>query len=127
MNCSCATATVSSEGDVLDQAQRDLLLSLAYMYASCDREPRALPLLLLVAAENPDDCDCLRLLAHVYTAMKRGELALIVLDRIRRLRPTEEPGDALLRARALHRTGRFKEAQTAFSVFAQSNVRALAL
>lgn len=108
----------------MDQAQRELLLSLAYIYASCDRETRALPLLLLVAAENPDDCVCLRLLAHVYTAMGRGELSLVVLDRVERLSGVEEPGDALLRARAFHKSGRLPEAREAFARYTHANMQA---
>lgn len=101
----------------MDQNQRDLLLSLAYLYVCADREWRALPLLLLVTAENPDDCPCLRLLAHVYTTVGRPELALVVLDRIASVGEAAEDGDHLLRARALHRLGRIAEARSSFRAY----------
>lgn len=103
----------------MDSEQRDLLLSIAFVHVASRHERRALPLLLLVAAEHPDDRDCLRALAHVYTTMGRGELALVVLDRL------AEAGDeprvmALLRARALHRAGRLDEARAFFLAFTQA-------
>jgi len=108
----------------MDQDQRELLLSLAYIYICGGREWRALPLLLLVTAENPDDCVCLRLLAHIYTVVDRAELALVVLDRVERLMGESVQGDDLLRARALHRLGRSEEARQVFrkyvSAFSES-------
>lgn len=102
----------------MDSEQRDLLLSIAFVHVASRHERRALPLLLLVAAERPDDRDCLRALAHVYTAMRRGELALVVLDRL--AEGGDEPGVmALLRARALHRAGRLDEARSCFATFTQ--------
>lgn len=100
----------------MDAEQRDLLLSIAFLHIASRHERRALPLLLLVAAERPDDRDCLRALAHAYTAMGRGELALVVLDRL--AAGGDEPRViALLRARALHRAGRLDEARHCFAAF----------
>ncbi|GAN54979.1 tetratricopeptide repeat protein [Tanticharoenia sakaeratensis] len=104
----------------MDRDQRELLLSLAYLYICSDREWRALPLLLLVTAENPDDCVCLRLLAHVYTTVDRAELALVVLDRVSHLAGQDIHGDSLLRARALHRLGRIDEARLSFENYTQA-------
>ncbi|MBO1360434.1 hypothetical protein J2D73_11610 [Acetobacter sacchari] len=104
----------------MDSAQRDLLLSIAYLYTCRDRAWRALPLLLLVTAESPDDCVCLRLLAHVYTTIGRAELALIVLDRIDRMPDMKQPGDLLMRARAVHGLGRIHEARKCFLAYIQS-------
>ena len=104
----------------MDSDRRDLLLSLAYFYICCGRDWRALPLLLLVIAQSPDDCECLRMLAHVYIMVDRGELALVVLDRMRQLSPTIIAGDALLRARALQRLGRNEEARHVFDQYIQA-------
>lgn len=99
----------------MDAEQRDLLLSMAFLYIACGRERRALPLLLLVTAEVPDDRECLRALAHAYTATERGELALVVLDRLETLEDPESRGLLLLRARTLHQLGRLDEARRCFS------------
>lgn len=107
----------------MDIEQRDLLLLMAYLYLSCSRERRALPLLLLVIASYPTDRDALRALAHAYTATDSGEHALVVLDRL------DELGDddavlILLRSRALHQQRRLAEAQACFRRFAGRPVRA---
>lgn len=103
----------------MDAEQRDLLLSMAFLYMACDRERRALPLLLLVAAEDPDDRECLRALAHTYTAIDRGELALVVLDRLAELDDLPSSGLLLLRSRALHQLDRLDEARTCFSQYTE--------
>lgn len=97
----------------MDNEQRDLLLTLSYLYLSSGREPRALPLLLLVSKDYPDDQDCLRALAHAYTATQQGELALVVLDRLDQI-GAEAAGVGILRARALHAAGRLEEARAQF-------------
>ena len=103
----------------MDSEQRDLLLSMAYLYVVCGRERRALPLLLLVVAERPKDVDCLRALAHVYTAMDRGELALMIIERLEALELDPRKGDLLLlRSRALHRQDRLEEARDCFRQYA---------
>ena len=97
----------------MDAEQRDLLLSLAFIYLSCGRERRALPLLLLVVGARPTDADALRALAHTYTATGHGERALAVLDRLE----AQGQGDdaiILLRSRALHQLSRLDEAQACF-------------
>ncbi|MGI4939312.1 MAG: hypothetical protein ACRYHQ_01865 [Janthinobacterium lividum] len=109
----------------MDAEQRDLLLSIAFLHLTCGRERRALPLLLLVAANNPDDPDCLRALAHAYTATSRGELALVVLDRLD-VGAGEAGTVALLRARALHQAGRLDEARACFAVFSSAAIRTAA-
>ena len=103
----------------MDAEQRDLLLSMAYLYSACDRERRALPLLLLVAAEHPTDRDCLRALAHAYTAAGQGDLAMTVVERLETLEG--EPysrGLLLLRSRALHAQSRLPEARACFARYA---------
>lgn len=103
----------------MDAEQRDLLLSMAYLYSACDRERRALPLLLLVAAERPTDRDCLRALAHAYTAANQGDLAMAVIERLETL--DDEPhsrGLLLLRSRALHAQSRLPEARACFLRYA---------
>ena len=100
----------------MDAEQRDLLLSMAFLYMACGRERRALPLLLLVTAEDPDDRECLRALAHAYTATARGNLALVVLDRLEALEDDPQGrGLLLLRSRALHQQGRLPEARDCFA------------
>ncbi len=105
----------------MDAEQRDLLLSMAYLYSACDRERRALPLLLLVAAEHPTDRDCLRALAHAYTAAGQGDLAMMVIERLESLEG--EPcsrGLLLLRSRALHAQSRLAEARACFRRYAEA-------
>jgi len=99
----------------VESDQRDLLLSLAYLYICCGRPWRALPMLLLVLAQRTGDHECLRMLAHVYTVIRRSELALVVLDCLDKLETTPDAGNALLRARALHQLGRLDEARTCFA------------
>ena len=105
----------------MDAEQRDLLLSMAYLYSACNRERRALPLLLLVATEHPADRDCLRSLAHVYTATDQGDLAMTVIERLETLEG--EPcsrGLLLLRSRALHAQSKLTEARACFARYADA-------
>ncbi|MCX2563081.1 tetratricopeptide repeat protein [Acetobacter thailandicus] len=104
----------------MERDQRDLLVSLAYLYICCGRNWRALPMLLLVISQQPDDCESLRMLAHVYTMIRRGELALAVLDRLEEIRPVSDNAHTLLRARALHQLGRLEEARAAFACYTQA-------
>ncbi len=99
----------------MDAEQRDLLLSMAYLYLACGRERRALPLLLLVAAEHPADRDCLRALAHCYTAHEQGDLAMAVVERLQEIEgEPHSRGLLLLRARALYHQSRLAEARACF-------------
>ena len=105
----------------MDAEQRDLLLSMAYLYLACGRERRALPLLLLVAAEHPTDLDCLRALAYGYTATDQGDLAMAVVERLEQLDPEPHSrGLLLLRSRALYHQSRLAEARACFSRYAAS-------
>ncbi len=100
----------------MDTEQRDLLLSMAYLYLACGRERRALPLLLLVAAEHPADRDCLRALAYGYAATDQGDLAMAVVERLEELEPEPHSrGLLLLRSRALYQQSRLAEARACFS------------
>ena len=100
----------------MDAEQRDLLLSMAYLYLACGRERRALPLLVLVAAERPADLDCLRALAYAYTATDHGDLAMATVERIEELEAAPyDRGLLLLRSRALYRQARLTEARACFT------------
>ena len=99
----------------MDAEQRDLLLSMAFVYLSCSRERRALPLLLLVHEALPADEDALRALAHAYTAVGRGDRALTVLDRFAETERGPDEVVLLLRSRALHQQNRLAEAQACFA------------
>ncbi len=108
----------------MDSEQRDLLLSMSFLYLACGCERRALPLLLLVVADDPQDREALRALAHGYTATGRGELALAVLDRLLELGEDARAGGLLLlRSRALHEAGRIDEARHCFAAYAAANPR----
>ena len=102
----------------MDAEQRDLLLSMAYLYLACGRERRALPLLLLllVATEHPADLDCLRALAYAYTATDHGDLAMTTVERLEELEAApHNRGLLLLRSRALYKQARLPEARACFS------------
>ena len=105
----------------MDAEQRDLLLSMAYLYLACGHERRALPLLLLVAEERPADLDCLRALAHAYTAAGQGDLAMAVIERLEALDlDPDSRGLLLLRSRALYHQSRLAEARACFSRYASA-------
>lgn len=98
----------------MDVEQRDLLLSMAFIYLSCNRERRALPLLQLVVSALPTDGDTLRALAHTYTVTGHGDRALTLLDRLAGLPGGDEDVVRLLRSRALHQLSRLDEARACF-------------
>lgn len=98
----------------MDADQRDLLLSMAFVYLSCNLERRALPLLQLVVSALPTDGDALRALAHTYTVTGHGDRALILLDRLIGLPGVDEDVVRLLRSRALHQLSRLDEARACF-------------
>ena len=102
----------------MDFEQRDLLLSVSYIYQACGMEMRALPLLQLLALQCGNDAAVLRSLAHAYVAADRGHEALEILDQLERIDAEDQaPGLLLLRSRALHQQGRLQEARSCFVLY----------
>ena len=97
---------------MLDREQRDLLISLSYLYLACGQEIRALPLLWLLERDNGNDPEVLRALAHALTAECMCDQALKVIDRVEALEGAGGSGEVLLlRSRALHAAGQRAEAR----------------
>lgn len=103
---------------MLDCEQRDLLVSLSFLYLACGQEIRALPLLLLLERDDGDDPEVLRALAHALTAEGMCDRALEVIERVQALEGAGGSDEALLlRSRALHAAGRGAEARACFAGF----------
>lgn len=103
---------------MMDCEQRDLLVSLSYLYLACGQEIRALPLLSLLERDNGDDPEVLRALAHALTTQGMCDRALEVIERVQALEGGSGSGEVLLlRARALHAAGRRVEARACFAGF----------
>lgn len=103
---------------MLDREQRDLLVSLSFLYLACGQEIRALPLLSLLDRSGNADAEVLRALAHALTAEGLSDQALAVLDRLEAVEGDDGPREILLlRARALHAAGRGAEARECFAAF----------
>ena len=101
-----------------DRDQRELLLSLGWLYIRCGHHRRGLVLVLLAALSAPEDIAAQRALAWALVVNGSGEEALATLDAL-------EPGAAeppdpaikLLRSRALWLTGRTEAARRCFAEF----------
>ena len=112
---------------MLDREQRDLLISLSYLYLACGQEIRALPLLWLLERDNGNDPEVLRALAHALTAECMCDQALKVIDRVEALEGAGGSGEVLLlRSRALHAAGQRAEARACFTAFVSRRARRLA-
>ena len=103
---------------LLDREQRDLLVSLSFLYLACGQELRALSLLSLLERDNDNDPEVLRALAYALTAEGLYDRALDVIGRLEALEGADGPGEVLLlRSRALHAAGRGVEARACFAAF----------
>lgn len=103
---------------MLDREQRDLLVSLSFLYLACGQEIRALPLLSLLERDGGDDPEVLRALAHALTAEGLCDRALEVIGRVRAIEGEAGAAEVLLlQARALHAAGRRAEARACFTDF----------
>ncbi len=111
---------------MLDREQRDLLLSLSYLYLACGQEIRALPLLWLLERDGGDDVEVLRALAHALTAEGLHDRAMRVIDRVEVLEGGGGQGEVLLlRSRALHAAGRGAEARACFAGYVSRRAQRL--
>jgi len=109
----------ASEADAVEMIsgpERDLLCVLSYVYLACGQSAKSLALLRLVAHEQSQDIDLLRILAYAFISERRGDEALSVLDRLDKL--DDEPSSCLplmlMRSHALRHAGRITEAQAIF-------------
>lgn len=102
----------------MNDAQRDLLHALGFMYLKHGHPRRALTLILLAARYDPAHEGVLRTLCYTYLKNGMPDEALVMIERLQQLtgsaampRPL-----AVLRAHALHQQGNTHEAKRAFAV-----------
>ncbi|KRR09317.1 MULTISPECIES: hypothetical protein [Bradyrhizobium] len=111
-------ADASKTGDVLPISgqERDLVCAISFVHLACGQSAQALALLRLIAHDDSQDVDLLRILTYALISEGFGNEALAVLDRLDTL--DDEPSSrlplTLLRSHALRRAGRMDEARAVF-------------
>ncbi len=112
---------VSNPADTLliSGQERDLLCALSYVHLACGQSAQSLALLRLVAHDNCQDIDLLRIFAYALISEGLGGEALAILDRLDTLddQPSSRLPLMLLRAHALRRAGRQDEARAVFQSY----------
>ncbi|WP_027535577.1 histidine kinase [Bradyrhizobium sp. WSM3983] len=108
----------SKSGDVLliSEQERDLVCAISYVHLACGQSAQSLSLLRLIARDNSQDIELLRILAYAFVAEGLGYEALAVLDRLDTLdnQPSSRLPLMFLRSHALRRVGRMDEARAVF-------------
>ncbi|MGY3622254.1 type III secretion apparatus assembly chaperone SctY [Bradyrhizobium sp. USDA 10063] len=116
-----APTDVSKTGNALliSGQERDLLCALSYVHLACGQSAQSLALLRLLARDNSQDVELLRILAYALISEGFGDEALAVLDRLEIL--DDEPSSrlplTLLRSHALRHAGRTEEARAVFQSY----------
>ncbi|WP_244547284.1 histidine kinase [Bradyrhizobium sp. Gha] len=102
--------------ELISGPERDLLCVLSYTHLASGQSAKSVALLRLVAHEQSQDIDLLRILAYALISERRGDEALSVLDKLDKL--DDEPSSCLplmlMRSHALRHSGRMTEARAVF-------------